>query len=341
MVARPGDWRGAAWDSVARLLADLVDKAVDRGFASAHQITNSADRRPGTAASGVELIANKAVESRSKVVGRMDSKVKDRGSTKIMDKAVGKSSSKVTEEGSKRSEEMDRSNPSVGKVTSAWVEDPSLPAGWRSCVPAPGRQPLYYSPCGNLFTSRIQVDKFLVKSATMCKTEECAREETVANTSDNAKVLEKAVDRREVEMGEEEEEEVIVLSDEELELAEGSSRKRRSTRSPAITPAKKRCKGKTSKRTKSQNAAEDEKVAEKQKVSKEHKRVTKGNGVVSGKQERMTEEQEAVLLAAFREWPVGFPELLAALAAETGLGEAEVAAWFLATRTECLHLLWQ
>ena len=126
MAARPGDWRGAAWDSVARLLADLVDKAVDRGFASAHQITNSADRRPGTAASGVELIANKAVESRSKVVGRMD-----RGSTKIMDKAVGKSSSKVTDEGSKRSEEMDRSNPSVGKVTSAWVEDPSLPAGWR------------------------------------------------------------------------------------------------------------------------------------------------------------------------------------------------------------------
>ena len=177
------------------------------------------------------------------------------------------------------------------------------------------------------------MEKFLAKSATVSKIEERTRGETVAKPRDNDDVLEDAVYRCEVEMGEEE---VIVLSDEELDLPEGNTRKRRPSRSPALTPTKRRRTGKTLKRAK-----ENENMAEKQKVSKELKRGTKGTEAVAERQERMTEEQEAVLLAAFREWPVGFPELAAALAGETGLGEAKVAAWFVATRTECLHLLWQ
>ena len=71
----------------------------------------------------------------------------------------------------------------------------------------------------------------------------------MANTSGKENVLEEAVYRCEVEMGEEEE--VIVLSDEELDLPEGNTRKRRVSRSPAITPAKRRRTGKTLKRAKS------------------------------------------------------------------------------------------
>ena len=42
----------------------------------------------------------------------------------------------------------------------AWVEDASLPPGWRTCEPAP-KKVMYYSPCGSLFTNRAKVDKFL------------------------------------------------------------------------------------------------------------------------------------------------------------------------------------
>merc|ERR1719228_1928491 len=55
-------------------------------------------------------------------------------------------------------EAVDRSNRNNAK--SSWVADPSLPQGWRSYVPGLNKI-MYYSPCGRLFTSRLQVDKFL------------------------------------------------------------------------------------------------------------------------------------------------------------------------------------
>merc|ERR1719474_2633152 len=50
----------------------------------------------------------------------------------------------------------------VSKTTTpAWVIDPKLPPGWKTCVTVAGKSALYYSPCGNLFTNWAQVEKFL------------------------------------------------------------------------------------------------------------------------------------------------------------------------------------
>jgi hypothetical protein len=59
------------------------------------------------------------------------------------------------------------------------------------------------------------------------------------------------------------------------------------------------------------------------------------------KQEEPSKEQEEVLLAAFRQWPVPLPSLVAALAQETGLEGTIVRSWFLRTRADCLRLLWE
>ena len=47
----------------------------------------------------------------------------------------------------------------------AWVEDASLPPGWRTCKPAP-KKVMYYSPCGSLFTNRTKVEKFIAVRTT-------------------------------------------------------------------------------------------------------------------------------------------------------------------------------
>ena len=50
-------------------------------------------------------------------------------------------------------------------LSPAWVEDASLPPGWRTCKPAP-KKVMYYSPCGSLFTNRTKVEKFIAMRTT-------------------------------------------------------------------------------------------------------------------------------------------------------------------------------
>merc|ERR1719370_102391 len=78
------------------------------------------------------------------------------------------------------------------------------------------------------------------------------------------------------------------------------------------------------------------------KKTKQEKKADQNSLVLSSlDSNKPSKEQEEILLAAFRQWPVAFPELVDALVKETKLEESQVKQWFLRTRQDCLSLLWE
>lgn len=254
-----------------------------------------------------------------------------------------------------------------------WVEEPSLPSGWKSCVAAPGKAALYYSPCGNLFTSWAQVEKFLGPAVMkeisgaeeMQSKDEAVKQESFKtekspsegkrmdlsagkegsgrkdNKNKNAlgslKKASKSVEKEafkpkdrmvksysklsgDLELSDD----VISLSDEELTMETSVEKKRKKTSENQ------------SKSSKSKKHRTDVKI-------KPEKKADKNSPVLSSLDSnfRPSKEQEEILLAAFRQWPVAFPELVEALVKETKLEGSQVKQWFLRTRQDCLCLLWE
>merc|ERR1719234_1728682 len=248
-----------------------------------------------------------------------------------------------------------------------WVEEPKLPSGWKSCVAAPGKAALYYSPCGNLFTNWAQVEKFLGPAVMkevagveeMQSKNKMVKQETFKNEKspsegekndpswkesfgqqDNKNKMKtpRSVEKLafkpkdsmiksysklsgDLELSDD----VISLSDEELSMETRVVEKKR-----------KRTSEKESKSSKSKKHRTDAKK------SSREKEPDKNSAVLSSlDSNRLSKAQEEILLAAFRQWPVAFPELVEALVKETKLDGSQVKQWFLRTRQDCLCLLWE
>jgi len=284
--------------------------------------------------------------------------------------------------------------PVTKTTTPAWVEDPKLPPGWKTCVTVAGKSALYYSPCGNLFTNWAQVEKFLgpallKDSAVERATENKAVQQGNAEeTPTEAKVLrqESCKNKRSpVETGKE--------SIHGSSAPEPKSTKRKnllSSLKKGLKPEEEASKLKTEEPSHLKNAEKrgGDKVDDKMRksfsklsgdlqlsddaislsdeelpVRKSAERKRKSSGEVlksksskskkqcaenhieregkNGASIKPTKAQEDVLLAAFRQWPVAFPELVDALVADTKLERDQVKQWFLQTRHDCLSLLWE
>jgi len=296
--------------------------------------------------------SEKKVVRKANIVQRKSLELKFRGKDEIVSR--------------ERVENVKKTSGSKG-FTPMWVEEPKLPSGWKSCVAAPGKAALYYSPCGNLFTNWAQVEKFLgpavmkevavveekqpknkmVEQETF-KNEKSPSEgekndpswkessglQDIKNKKKTPRSVEKLAFKSKDRMIEsysklsgdlELSDDVISLSDEELSMETSVVEKKR-----------KRTSEKESKSSKSKRHRTDAKK------SSREKKAEKNSPIFSSlDSNRTSKAQEEILLAAFRQWPVAFPELVEALVKETKLEGSQVKQWFLRTRQDCLCLLWE
>merc|ERR1719474_594600 len=283
----------------------------------------------------------------------------------------------------------------VSKTTTpAWVKDPKLPPGWKTCVTVAGKSALYYSPCGNLFTNWAQVEKFLGPALSKDGAAERAPENkalqqgSAEETPTQGKVLRQESSKNKkspVETGKE-----PINGSSAPEPKRAKRKNVLSSLKKGLKPEEEASKFKTEESSHLKNAEKRgvDKVENKMRksfsklsgdlqlsddaislsdeelsvgTSAERKRKASGEALKSksskskkqraenhiererknGASIKPTKAQEDVLLAAFRQWPVAFPELVDALVADTKLERDQVKQWFLQTRHDCLSLLWE
>ena len=257
-----------------------------------------------------------------------------------------------------------------------WFEDDSLPPGWRSCVPAP-KKVMYYSPCGSLFTSRAQVDKFLgvrktdavVKKPTSQfgpgkKVEQHGRGRQVKESllGKKAPIVVKRVEVSKVGY----DGEII----EDVKKVKTPAKKKLNTgKQLNVSSPQLECDGNSTSSDGAISLSDEDFLSEESPKGKRKMKqrregpspkklcfgkktfgkemaakivaVQEAHKVTEAQEAiQVTEAQEKILLAAFGQWPVAIPELEAALMEETGLTSGAVRGWFLQTREDCIDLLW-
>jgi len=293
--------------------------------------------------------------------------------------------------------------------SSSWCEDPSLPRGWRSCVPAPGRI-MFYSPCGTLFTSRIQVDKFLglhqpkehkvfqpqqeVKmTKPLPKAPRLQSRVSQPNQNNSTTVpkkfknSEKLTGDKNTRKGKTSAKNLKIAMEEEIatdrdDMKIGSAKKvKNSVKNKSINTIVNRISAgvkdvkKGGKNLKMRSKIVDEYSPEhssdgnsnhfdsddaislsdddlqeennlKRKRYSDSEEEPESRNILweqkdnISKKRQPSQSEEDILLAAYRQWPVAFPELTDALIREVNMTKTGIEEWFQKTREDCLELLW-
>lgn len=306
-----------------------------------------------------------------------------------------------------------------GGGSSSWCEDPSLPRGWRSCVPAPGRI-MFYSPCGTLFTSRTQVDKFLglhqPKEPKVFQPQQESKltqpqpkaprlqsrvsqpnqnNSSIVHKKSKSKNSEKLIKDINTKKGKSSAKNLKIAMEEEIATDKSDKKRKICSAQKVKSSVKNNAKntivnqisagvknvqkgGKNlkmrskiveeyspeyssdsnSNHTDSDDAIslsdddlpEENSLKRKRSSDSEEELESKNasynifedKGNISKKQHQQqpTQSEEDILLAAYRQWPVAFPELVDALVKEVNMTKSGIEQWFQKTREDCLQLLW-
>merc|ERR1719239_1218405 len=136
----------ASEEVVTSLMTGLIEMVLDKMAVDKVVLDKMAVDKVAVDKAAIKSGSEKKVVRKANIVQRKSLELKFREKDEIV---------------SREKLEKVKSSSRSKSFTPMWVEEPKLPSGWKSCVAAPGKAALYYSPCGKLFTNWAQVEKFL------------------------------------------------------------------------------------------------------------------------------------------------------------------------------------